>query len=246
MDKIERKQVVVESFNTDFRRCLNYETLGKDLLNCAEQHANKRGFGVDDITPKNHAWVLSRLTIEMQEMPRMFAKLEISTWVESLYRLFTNRNFEIKEIGGNVIGYARSIWAMIDRDTRQPIELEKLYFEKFHDHILPDYPCPIQPQTRLRPLKDVTPCSEHYIVASDIDYNGHVNSIKYIQFLCDIFSLDYQRQHHLKRVEIAYINESVFGETLSFYKKEIEVNTYQVEIRNTPTNTVVRGLLCFD
>ncbi len=245
MEKVETRKVTVESFNTDFQRCLNYETLGKDLLNCAEQHANKRGFGVDDITPRNHAWVLSRLAIEMNEMPKMFSELEISTWVESLYRLFTNRNFAVKGTDGKEYGYARSIWAMIDRTTRQPIELERLYAKEFSNCILAGHPCPIAPQTRLRPLKEAEECRTHKIVMSDIDYNGHVNSIKYIQLLCDAFPLDFYQAHRLKRVEIAYINESVFGETLHFFRQEIGDGKYEIEIRKHKEEIVVRGLLCF-
>ena len=245
MEKIETKNVIVESFNTDFQRRMNYETLGRDLLNCAEQHANKRGFGVDDITPKNHAWVLSRMAIEMYEMPKMFTELEISTWIENIYRLFTNRNFAIRGIDGKEYGYARSIWAMIDRTTRQPIELERLYAEEFNSCIIANHPCPFAPQTRLRPLKDTEECWIHKVVTSDIDYNGHVNSIKYIQLLCDVFPLEYYQKHKLQRVEIAYINETLFGETLHFFKQEIEDRKFEIEIRKDEGGTVVRGLLCF-
>lgn len=245
LPKEEIKKVVVESFNTDFLRCLNYETLGKDILNCAEDHANKRGFGVDDVTPQNHAWVLSRLVIEMKEMPKMFTEFEITTWIECVYRLFTNRNFEIKEKDGKILGYARSIWAMIDRKSRQPIELEKIYGNTLNTYADKDRLCPIPPQTRLRPLKDVTCEKEYQIVASDIDYNNHVNSIKYIKQMYDMFSVDYYLQHPIKRIEVAYINESKFGDTLRHYKKGIEEGKYEIEIRNQKDEIVVRGMICF-
>lgn len=243
MEKIETKKVVVESFNTDFQRRLNYETLGRDLLNCAEQHANKRGFGVDDLTSKNHAWVLSRLAIEMREMPTMFTELNISTWIESIYRLFTNRNFSIVGTDGTVYGYARSIWAMIDRDTRQPIELEKLYSKYFLPYIDTDTPCPISPMSHLRPLKEATLESQYTPVASDIDYNGHVNSMKYIQHMCDLVSLDDYRRRNLARLEIAYINETHFGETLGIHTMHPDNETLIVEMRKPDGSTAVRGLM---
>lgn len=243
MDKIETKKVIVESFNTDFQRRLNFETLGRDLLNCAEQHANKRGFGVDDITPRNHAWVLSRLAIEMFNMPKMFTELSISTWIESIYRLFTNRNFSITGTDGKIYGYARSIWAMIDLNTRMPIELEKKYGTDFLPYIDTENPCPIAPMTHLRPLKDATLEREYVPLASDIDYNVHVNSMKYIQHLCDLISLDEYRKRNLTRVEIAYINETHFGETLGFFTKRPDSNTLIAEIRKPDGTTAVRGLL---
>ena len=245
MTKTETKSLIVESFNTDFERRLNFETLGRDLLNTAELHADKRRFGVNDIRPNNHAWVLSRLAIEMYEMPIMFTQLDITTWIESIYRLFTNRNFEIKESSGKVLGYARSIWAMIDRTTRQPIELEKIYGEQFKQLADPDKECPILPQTHLRPLQNAVCEREYTVVSSDIDYNIHVNSIKYIQHMYDLFSIDYYRTHTIKRLEIAYINETHFGDTLCFFKQEISEGKYEIEIRKQNGDIAVRGLICF-
>lgn len=243
MNAIETKNVVVESFNTDFQRRLNYEVLGRDLLNTAEQHANRRGFGVDDVTAKNHAWVLSRMAIEMQEMPKMFTELSISTWIESIYRLFTNRNFSIKGQDGTVYGYARSIWAMIDRTTRSPIELDQLYHDQFVPYIDTDEPCPIAPQTHIRPLKEAELTKEHKVVASDIDYNCHVNSMKYIQHLCDLIPLDEYKTKRLSRIEIAYISETHFGDTLHFYTSCKDGDTILVEARKDNGEVAVRGLL---
>ena len=53
-------------------------------------------------------------------MPRAYEKFSIQTWVENVYRLFTDRNFAILNQEGKPIGYARSIWAMISMETRKP------------------------------------------------------------------------------------------------------------------------------
>jgi medium-chain acyl-[acyl-carrier-protein] hydrolase len=42
---------------------------------------------------------------------------------------------------------------------------------------------------------------------SDIDINGHVNSIRYIQWISDCFSLDCYRKCQVKRFEINYMTE---------------------------------------
>jgi acyl-ACP thioesterase len=87
---------------------------------------------------------------------------------------------------------------------------------------------------------------------SDIDYNGHVNSIKYIEHICDLFPLDYYRTHHLKRIEMAYIAESYFGDTLSFYIRKKSEKQFEIEVRKNSTSdnnisdTVVRCLLIFE
>ncbi len=113
MQKLERNPIIVDPFNTDFAKRWSWTTLGKALLNAAENHAKARGFGMMNLNDVNYTWVLSRLTIEMEEMPSVYEKIEVCTWIENIYRLFTNRNFSIVGADDKAYGYARSIWAMI-------------------------------------------------------------------------------------------------------------------------------------
>ena len=96
--------------------------LGNHLLNAADKHASQRGFGMDRLLPIHKTWVLSRLTIEMQSMPRENEQFQVETWVESAMRYCTNRNFRILS-GDTIDGYGRSIWAMIDTENRQPQDI---------------------------------------------------------------------------------------------------------------------------
>lgn len=253
MKKTETTNLVVESFNTDFERRLNFETLGKNLLNCAELHANKRGFGVDDIIKRNHAWVMARLSIEIFDMPYMFDEYSITTWVEKVYRMFTNRNFSISStLNGQrptVIGYARSVWAIIDKETRESIDLENEYGDSLKSYADNELDCPIQPFIRLKSSvngqQSTTVEMVHKVVASDIDYNGHVNSMKYITYLCDLFSLEYYKTHKLKRVDIAYVSEAYFGDTLTLSREQTDENQYRIEVKNQKNEIIARGMMVF-
>ncbi len=252
MQKIDTTTIVVDPFNTDFQRRWTWPMLGKTLLNAAENHAVKRGFGMMDLNNRRYTWVLSRLAIEMEQMPKVYDTLAVSTWIENIYRLFTNRNFSIKGEDGTVFGYARSIWAMIDYDTRQPAQLEQMEGEVFQQFLLPEEPCPIAPQGRVRPLADEDFVKAHHAKYSDIDMNSHVNSIKYVEHIMDLFSIDdYAAERNLHRLEIAYMAESRYGDLLSFFRRQVDDDTYEVEVRKdfipggdrgTP---VVRALLKF-
>jgi acyl-ACP thioesterase len=49
---------------------------------------------------------------------------------------------------------------------------------------------------------------------SDIDVNGHLNSMKYVDHVLDTFSTDHYREYHLQRLEIAYVAEGHYGDTI--------------------------------
>ena len=97
--------------------------LGNHLLNAADFHSNDRGYGMNTLAPQHRTWVLSRLAIEMQDMPKAYDRFFVETWVESAMKYFTSRNFAIESDEGRILGYGKSVWAMIDTQTRQPVDI---------------------------------------------------------------------------------------------------------------------------
>ena len=91
-NKIGTYKFVAEPFHVDFNGRLTMGVLGNHLLNCAGFHATDRGFGMMNLNEANYTWVLSRLAIELDEMPYQYEDFSIQTWVENVYRLFTDRN----------------------------------------------------------------------------------------------------------------------------------------------------------
>ena len=123
-DKVGRYEFMAEPFHCDFSKRLLMGHLGNHLLNAADYHSHDRGFGMSFLNTINKTWVLSRLAVEMEEMPAMYTRFDVETWVETAMRFFTNRNFKvIDSLSGKVYGYGRSVWAMIDTETRQPANL---------------------------------------------------------------------------------------------------------------------------
>lgn len=234
MKKIDRFNFVCEPFHSDFTGHLTLSILGNHLLNCAGQHASRRGFGIARLNNEDHTWVLSRMVIEFDELPRQYESFSIDTWVESVYRLFTDRNFAIRNAEGKVIGYARTVWAMIGMQSRRPVELTSLYGGAIPLYTCTEEPCPIEKPGRLKVTSQEASLAftAHY---SDIDINGHVNSMRYIEHVMDLFSLDYLRQYRLRRFEIAYVAESYCGDTVEIFAEKDENEIWQTELRNAVT-----------
>ena len=229
-DKIGRYPFVAEPFHCDFSGRLTMGVLGNHLLNCAGFHASDRGFGIAALNEDNYTWVLSRLAVELEEMPSQYEKFSIETWVENVYRLFTDRNFAILGADGRTLGYARSVWAMISMNTRKPADLLTLHEGHITDYVYPDYPCPIAKPSRIR-VTATEPQGEFTARYSDIDINGHLNSIRYIEHILDLFPLDLFRTHRLQRFEIAYVAEGYYGDRLGLYVEESSPGCREVEVR---------------
>jgi len=243
-EKIGTYKFVAEPFHVDFNGKLTLGVLGNHLLNCAGFHATDRGFGMSTLNEENYTWVLSRLAIEMDDMPNQYEDFMIQTWVENVYRLFTDRNFAILNKDGVKIGYARSIWAMINMNTRKPADLLSMHGGNIVDYICEGVDCPIEKPSRIKvDTKEVTETlTAKY---NDIDINGHVNSIRYIEHILDLFPIEYYQTMRIRRFEIAYITESYYGDELKFYKEEIGGGEFSVEIRKDHDEVVCRGKVVF-
>lgn len=245
MRKIDSYPFYVEPFHVDLTGRMFLGILGNHLLNAAGRHSQSRGWGIGALNETRHTWVLSRLSIELEEMPRQYEQGTIETWVESVMKLFTNRNFAILRQDGTPYGYARSVWAMIDMETRHPSDLLTLYDGDILNYVVSEEEnhCPIagHGRFRFREPQLVRTIPTHY---SDVDINGHINSIKYIEHILDLFPIECFRDQRLQRFEIAYKAESYLGDSLSFYTQEVDANETDIEVRKGLTDTSEGEVVC--
>ena len=215
------------SYSLDCCGRLPLPMLGNYLLHAATEHAACRGFGFDDMMRRRTAWVLSRLTIELTHPDLLSDALRICTWVQRLERIFTFRCFEITTSEGVALGYARSAWAAIDCDTRRPTPLSNLGLEEY----LVERECPVEFGSSVPAEKD-TEGIPYKVKYSDLDINGHFNSIKYMESILDLFELEMYRAHPVTRFEIVYQAEGRYGMNLLLHRKQIAADEYAAAICN--------------
>lgn len=251
LDKVGRYEFLSEPFHCDFSSHLFMGHLGNHLLNAADFHSNDRGFGMNYLMPRHKTWVLSRLAIEMTEMPKSYDRFVVETWCESAMKYFTSRDFKIcaktaadssasSSEEAKVYGYGKSVWAMIDTETRQPVDIFEIHDGLIKEYIDSEKPCPIQASSRVKMGKEAKLVRTIDTYYNDVDVNGHINSVKYIEHILDLFDLDYYKTHFLQRFEIAYVAESHQGDQLHFYLEETgeaeNMQEYCIKITKTGKN----------
>lgn len=249
MDKIGKYEFMAEPFHCDFSGRLFMGHLGNHMLNAADFHSTDRGFGMKYLMTIQRSWVLSRLAIEIEEMPTQYTKFNVETWVEGAMRFFTNRNFRVvgqtEQGEEKVYGYGRSVWAMIDTETRQPTDILAINDGALTQWIEKEKPCPIEKGGRVKMSDNaqlVGTIDTHY---NDVDINGHINSVKYIEHVLDLWPLNWYKEHQLKRFEIAYVAEAHEGDQLSFYQEQTGEQEYCVRIVRTDGTETCRSKLLF-
>ncbi len=212
-------------------------TMGDLVLQAANDDADMLGFGVRDLNLGNASWVLSRMAVEMKRLPSRGEAIDIYTWVSDYGRLFTTRNMTITDCNGVEIGAAVTLWAMIDLDTRRPLDLSPLSNKGTS---LVDREPPIE-----RPRKvGAFECSSerpYTVVYSDIDFNGHVNSMKYLEWMVDTLPSEIPATLSALRFDINYLHEAKLGEELVICSGEGASGANHFDIRNAEGTSICKA-----
>jgi acyl-ACP thioesterase len=73
---------------------------------------------------------------------------------------------------------------------------------------------------------DLRHCGERRALYSDIDYNGHVNNVRYIQWIQDSVDPAVLEQARQARLDINYLGEVKPGETVELWKAEFSAESW--------------------
>ncbi len=202
-------------------------TIGDYILGAANDDADMLGFGLRDLNAGNSSWVLSRMAIEMTRIPARYERFDIYTWVSDYGRLMTTRNMVMTDAAGDGIGAAVTQWAMIDLSTRRPLDLSALSDKRTS---LVDREPPIEKPRKVGAFEPQVERA-HRVVYSDIDFNGHVNSMKYLEWMADTMPPELLERAAGMRVDINYIHEAKLGQALTVCRAETD-GLHQFDIRN--------------
>ena len=180
------------------------------LLEVAGTVADDLGFGIARLHPMGLTWILTRLSVEMYELPTHNEHVRFETWIESNAHMLSTRDFRIYA-GDRLIGQCKSVWAVLDLQKREIVNLfDEPMFEGCVDGEVIE-----MPRVRMTTIPEPTGCVPHKVTYSDIDYNGHCNSCCYLRAMTDAYFPDYYGK--TVRLDINYSKEAMLGETLQTY-----------------------------
>lgn len=198
----------VQPREVDLKKRATIMGLGDSILHTAGEDADRNGFGIRLLHKENKAWVLSRMAIEVDRYPNEYETYTITTWVNEVGRLMTVRNFVLHDAQGVEMARAITQWAMIDMQTRQALDLRtNLTYAQAVIGLE-------SPMERPRRIANVVPTEQehHRIRYSDIDFNQHTNSMRYVQWMVDMLTLEELTTNEILRLDINFQHETRYGQ----------------------------------
>ena len=211
MAEITTYRNMVQPKSVDCTRRASVATIIGYMLDVAGEDADRKGFGISALDSASNTWVLSRLAVEITSQPKQYEEIGIDTWVNEFNRLSSTRNFRIHR-EGEYVAKGVSQWCMLNMETRQVVDMSLL--KETYMKAMVDEPSPISAPARLRPIT-ATGSASRPVVYSDIDFNRHVNTLRYIDLIFDNVPLSLIEENNGLRIDINFIAEALYGETLT-------------------------------
>ena len=182
---------------------LKYVDLCNLLQLTAAEHSILGGLSFNDMQEHHQAWVLSRIRVEIETLPKWMDKVVVKTWIELLDGNKSIRNIEMYLDGKKIVG-ATTYWAVLNTKMRksEPLALPHEHFEKFTDRKATS-----QSFSRINVLQETEKIAEKTVVLSDLDIVNNVNNTKYLEWCLDTLNPKTILKQEIKGLEMNFLRE---------------------------------------
>lgn len=182
---------------------LKYVDLCNLLQLTAAEHSILGGLSFNDMQEHHQAWVLSRIRVEIEALPKWMDKVVVKTWIELLDGNKSIRNIEMYLDGKKIVG-ATTYWAVLNTKMRksEPLALPHEHFEKYTDRKATS-----QSFSRINVLQETEKIADRTVVLSDLDIVNHVNNTKYLEWCLDTLNPKTILKQEIKNLEMNFLRE---------------------------------------
>jgi acyl-ACP thioesterase len=200
-----KKDFTVSSFDVDAKKQASPQSILRYMQEMAVLHAEKLGLGFDDMMKENRAWVLTQLLLHIERYPHFHENITIITWSNGPDGRFALRDFEIYDEKDRRIGAASSTWLVVDIGEKTICRLDN-YFGGY-DYKNITYALDRKP-ARIKPFDEADKKREVFTRYSDLDMNGHVNNVRYVDHVLDIFPRSFRMEKDIAEIEMNFLKEA--------------------------------------
>ena len=206
------------------------------MQDLATSHADKLGFGWDDMDANGFFWILSKVKIVFDKIiTRKTRKFKLYTWPIAPNKFFVERRFTAVDDNGEQLFSATTIWMIVERDSRKIASQDAI--ARFYKADFDDTPCGVDTAlARVRRNDNYSLQYERAIRRTDLDINRHVNNTNYINYAVDTLGIN----ERIGSVEIVYHKELMCGDVISVYSERNGNEVFVVGERNGETCFTVK------
>jgi len=213
--------ILTKEWDINFLQCypngfMKYTELCNILQLTAAVHSEIGGISFSDMQEFHQAWVLSKMRVEIQRLPKWKEKVTVKTWINSLENSRSIRCLEVYHGDEKIVG-CETFWAVFNTQTRRPeaLALPHEHFEKYEHDKATEKPFA---RINIQDLEEVV--AERVVQLSDLDIVNHVNNVKYLEWCLDLVDSETILSQQIRAFEMNFMKELSFLDVIQVVQKD--------------------------
>ena len=242
MSSIYTEKFELRACNCDMSGTWKPSSILEIMQETAGAHSRIFGLGRDVMDAMNIAWVVSRLTVKFDRVPRVNEQLTVETYPTPNRHLFFPRTHIFRDGSGAQIGCANSLWLLMDITERKATSSAEVLAH------MPDntgMPIPAGMPATVKALEAEIQKGSIVPAYAEIDMNRHVNNTKYMDWCTNALGIDVMSEYLITAFDVNYDAEILPGtainteltranERFAFFGYEGEKRHFSVSGRLSP------------
>ena len=220
---------VVDYVDVDVHGIISDWGFFKHLQEIGCLHAEKLGYGVNNSLKTGLAWILLDWKMQIFKRPSWRDKIHVRTWPSKTELACTFRDYEIFDGEGTKLAVATSRWVLYDLNNRRIVKITPDVIERFAPCGISVFATEIE---KLHEPEDAAITFEYRVLRRDIDSNGHVNNLNYINFAKEALPEEVYNMAQFSSIEVMYKKQCLVGSEIVGLYKEVAPGEYVVAIRS--------------
>jgi medium-chain acyl-[acyl-carrier-protein] hydrolase len=200
--------ILSKDWEINFTQCtpngyLKYTELCNLLQLTAAAHSEIGGISFTDMQEFSQAWVLSRMRVEITELPKWRDVVTVKTWINSLENSRSIRALEMYVNGKKIVG-SETFWVVFNTKIRRP---EPLVLPYQHFELYPESRATVLSFSKINIAHEKEILFERTVFLSDLDIVNHVNNVKYLEWCLDFVDENKILSQEIKSFEMNFLKE---------------------------------------
>ena len=200
--------ILSKDWEINFTQCapngfLKYTDLCNVLQLTAAAHSEIGGVSFTDMQEFDQSWVLSRMRVEINKLPKSGDIVTVKTWIHSLANSRSIRALEMYVNGEKIVG-SETFWVVFNTKKRRP-EALVLPFEHFE--LYPEKRATLKSFSKINFNHEKEIVFEKKVFLSDLDIVNHVNNVKYLEWCLDLIDPKIILNQKVESFEMNFLKE---------------------------------------
>ena len=218
--------ILSKDWEINFTQCtpngyLKYTDLCNLLQLTAAAHSEVGGISFTDMQEFNQAWVLSRMRVEISDLPKWRDVVTVKTWINSLENSRSVRALEMYVNGKKIVG-SETFWAVFNTKIRRP---EPLALPYQHFELYPEDKATELGFSKINLTHEKEAIFERTVFLSDLDIVNHANNVKYLEWCLDLVDEKKVLNQQIKSFEMNFLKELSLKDSVLIHQCINETNS---------------------